>query len=139
MRRLSFILATCVLITLAACSETETIGGDSLSGTWTNRSDQTFIFNADGTALWIITSPSVRDTFQMEYQYDSSRTPALINFMNFDKGSLVGFKLLGILEFEGNASFRFVCEMMKENSRATGVRPASLDVPQTQTYFRIGE
>ena len=125
---------------LAACSDSDSISGtDTLSGTWTNRSDQTFIFNEDGTAQWIITTPQESNTFKMEYQYDGSRTPGLVNFVNFDKGSLVGYKLLGLLEFEGDASFRFVCEMMKETSRATGVRPASLDLPHTVTYYRIAE
>ena len=130
----------CLSLLLARCaSDSADLGNDTLSGTWTNRSDQTFIFNEDGTAQWIIISPHVNDTFQMKYQYDASRTPALINFSDFDKGTLVGYKLLGILQFEGNASFRFVCEMMKEDSRARGIRPQSLDVPHTVTYYRIGE
>lgn len=103
-----------------------------LDGRWTNREGQTFLFQPDGKALWLIQFGSQFDTFAIQYQYNCKQNPATLDLSDFQSGPLTGKTLFGILEWSGDTTFRFDAE----SGTSPEVRPQTFNLEQTQRYYR---
>ncbi len=104
----------------------------SLEGHWTNREGQSFQFQSDGKALWLVRFGSQVDTIAMDYRYDCRKQPAELDLDGFQTGPLSGKTLYGILEWNSDSSFRFDAEA----GNAPAVRPTTFENDQTQKFFR---
>lgn len=103
-----------------------------LTGQWTNREGQYFLFEPNGQAYWLIKFGSEFDTFPIQYQYDCKQKPAILDLSGFKSGPLKGRTLFGILEWTSDSSFRFD----GEPGASQEVRPETFDPEQTQRYYR---
>lgn len=104
---------------------------NSLVGQWDNKKGQLLSLHADGTAWWIFYSDTKRDSFAVRYVTDLTQKPHHFDLTNFKKGPLTGKTLFGIIEFVEEDTFKFDCELVKEN------RPKDFSSSQTQTYYRL--
>ena len=103
-----------------------------LSGRWTTREGQSFYFEKNGNALWMIRFGSQVDTITMKYRYDCQKNPAELDLSGFAAGPLVGQSLYGILEWNTDSSFRFDAEA----GPGPEVRPRAFESDQTQKFFK---
>ena len=118
-------LIFCVRCTEPPCRE--------LNGQWTNREGQSFYFQENGKALWLIRFGSQVDTFPMEYRYDCKKQPAELDLSGFQTGPLSGKTLFGILEWNTDSSFRFDAEA----GNRPEIRPQTFETDQTQKFYRV--
>ncbi len=89
-----------------------------LSGRWTTREGQDFVFQHNGKALWLTQFGSQFDTVPFEYQLDCNVAPASFDLYQLNNGPYAGKKLFGILEWTSDTSFRLQYEPgMDVNSR----------------------
>lgn len=121
--------ALLVLLFLHSCTDPAC---QDISGRWSNREGQTFVFQPDGKALWLVRFGSQVDSVQMEYRYNCKTQPAELDFTGFSSGPLTGKTLFGILEWNSDSSFRFDAEA----GGSPEVRPATFDSDQTQKFFQ---
>lgn len=121
--------ASLLFLSLFGCDDTPC---RELGGRWSNREGQSFYFEPDGKALWLVRFGSKIDTFIMEYRYDCKKQPAHLDLSGFQSGPLSGKTLYGILEWNSDTSFRFDAE--------TGIgpeaRPGQFNTEQTQKFYR---
>jgi len=103
---------------------------NKLLGSWDNKNGQIIDFKSDGKALWIFYTETKRDTFEISYKLDLSKTPNQLDLTDFKVGPLTGKTLYGILEFQSNDAFRFDCEP------SVADRPKTFNPTQTQTYHK---
>ena len=103
-----------------------------LKGRWTNREGQSFDFQPNGNALWLVRFGSQIDTFTMEYRYDCKKQPIELDLSGFKTGPLSGKTLFGILEWNSDSSFRFDAEAGIDPA----ARPAAFNTEQTQKFYR---
>lgn len=123
------VIALLAFLPLAGCG-----GGTScreLTGQWSNREGQTFVFQPNGKGLWLIRFGSEIDTTRMEYRYDCQKQPAELDLSGFETGPLSGKTLFGILEWNSDTSFRFDAEA----GPGPEVRPVTFESDQTQKFY----
>ncbi len=111
---------------LVSCSQS----GNKLLGSWDNKNGQIIEFKSGSKALWIFYDETASDTFEIDYKFNHSTVPNQLDLTNFKVGPLTGKTLYGIIEFQGNDTFRFDCEPSSIN------RPQTFDSKQTQTYYK---
>lgn len=121
-------IALLAFLPLFGCTDTPC---RELSGRWSTREGQSFYFENNGRALWMVRFGSQVDTISMKYRYDCQKTPAELDFSDFGAGPLVGKTLFGILEWNSDTSFRFDAEAGSNPK----VRPISFESDQTQKFF----
>lgn len=103
-----------------------------LSGRWTNREGQVFVFQPDGKGLWLIQFGSNFDTFPMQYKYSCDAKPATLDLTGFQSGPLTGKTLFGIVDWTNDTVFRFDAEP----GTSAEVRPEVFNPEQTERYFK---
>lgn len=103
-----------------------------LTGQWSNREGQFFLFQPNGKALWLIKFGSQFDTFPVEYRYDCGQQPLTLDLTGFQSGPLTGKTLYGILEWTSDSSFRFDAEP----GATPEVRPATFNTEQTMKFYK---
>jgi len=103
-----------------------------ISGQWTNREGQDFIFQPDGTGLWLVKFGSSTDSARFDYRLDCSKKPAALDLVHFQNGPLVGKNLFGIIEWSSDSSFR----LRYETGQAPDVRPAAFEQEQTMKFYK---
>lgn len=122
-----------------ACSESPI--SVPIDGTYDNGGGQQLQFNPDGSALWIFEMPNSdtipRDTFHIQYHYDTVPNPDALDLSGFDHGFLKGKTLFGIAAFLGDSLLRFDSEPAPSDTNAADVRPFDFDPIQTQSYRKI--
>ena len=118
-----------LFLSLFSCNDTPC---RELSGRWSNREGQSFYFEPDGKALWLVRFGSQVDTFVMEYRYDCKKQPVQLDLSGFQTGPLSGKTLYGILEWNSDSSFRFDAEA----GIGPESRPLTFETDQTQKFFR---
>lgn len=123
------VIASLPLLSLFSCNGTNC---RELNGRWSNREGQSFYFEPNGKALWLVRFGSQIDTFAMEYQYDCKKQPAVLDLSGFQTGPLSGKTLYGILEWNSDSSFRFDSEA----GIGPDVRPLTFETDQTQKFYR---
>lgn len=106
-------------------------GCSPLSGRWSSREGQDFVFQPDGKALWLTRFGSGFDTVTLRYRLDCHHDPTAIDLSDFKNGPHVGRTLYGILEWNSDSSFRLNYEV----GTADDVRPKAFDPEQTITFF----
>ncbi len=105
---------------------------DRILGAWANDSGQTFVFQDDGSMLWIFGSERGRDTFRLTYDFDPNSTPPRLDLHGFQSGPLKDQSLFGIVQLEGD---RLQCDF--EPGVDESVRPADFDPEETQVYWKV--
>lgn len=115
-----------VIFGLLSCNQPE----NKLLGVWDNRNGQIIEFKSNGKALWIFYTETTKDTFEISYKFDRLATPNQLDLTDFKVGPLTGKTLYGIIEFQGNHSFRFDCEPSVSD------RPKTFNPIQTQSYYK---
>ncbi len=103
-----------------------------LSGHWSTREGQSFYFQKNGAALWLVRFGSQVDTINMTYRYNCQTNPAELDLQGFDSGPLVGKTLFGILEWNNDSSFRFDAEA----GTSPKIRPRTFISDQTRKFFQ---
>lgn len=104
-----------MVLVLAGCtSESQRAVYDddarALIGTWTADDTTRFVFNEDGSAVWIIGTGDREDAFEIEYDYAAEVEPAHLDLSGFDRGFLRGRTLYCIVAFDSVSVFRMDCE-----------------------------
>lgn len=102
-----------------------------ISGRWTNREGQDFVFEPDGHALWLLKFGSSYDSFRCNYRLNCATDPAALDLNGFSSGPHTGKTLYGIVEWSSDSSFRLRYAM----GSGPEDRPAAFDNEQTQQYF----
>jgi hypothetical protein len=75
------------------------LGGDSVIGSWENETGHIFTFREDGSMTWVYPSGAASDTFELQYRYDASAEPKILDLYGFEEGPLKGATLYGIVNF----------------------------------------
>lgn len=114
---------------IASCNSRQS-DENPVIGIWDNKSGQILHFNPNGKAFWIFYSESRRDTFEIKYIADYSKTPFQLDLTDFKVGPLQGKTLYGIMEFSDTNTMSLDFEPLMEN------RPKEFDPKQTQTYYK---
>ena len=120
------------IIVLAACGDRASLVGE-WEATSENAAGSSFVFHADGTALWVLP-----DTFRIRYEADFGASPHALDLSGFEEGPLAGYVLYCIFELEGDDRMRLDCEPGVATDRGSGVRPNTFGSEQTQTFVRRG-
>mgnify|MGYP000844745542 CR=1 FL=1 len=102
-----------------------------LTGQWTNKEGQFFVFEPNGHAYWLVKFGSEFDTFPIRYHYDCKKNPLRLDLTGFKAGPLTGKTLYGILEWTSDTSFRFD----GEPGLSPDVRPETFNSEQTQRFL----
>lgn len=121
-------IALFALFPLWGCTDTAC---RELNGRWSTREGQSFYFDKNGNALWLVRFGSQVDTISMKYRYNCQKNPAELDLSDFETGPLVGKTLFGILEWNNDTSFRFDAEA----GLGPEVRPVTFENDQTQKFF----
>ena len=103
-----------------------------LTGRWTNREGQIFVFQPEGKGMWLLKFGSEFDTFPVRYHYDCTKQPITLDLTDFKSGPLTGKTLFGILEWASDTSFRFDAEP----GTSPEERPRTFNMEQTTRYIR---
>lgn len=123
---------------LAACSTAA--GGPSLVGTWTGVDSagrrMSFVFDANGTGLWVVETPELTDTTKFDWVADLQATPHHIDLAHFDRGPLAGAAMYGICEFTGPDTLRLDLEPGPPGAGARAPRPAEF-TGETVVFTRV--
>jgi hypothetical protein len=134
------------LAAVAACAAVGRTQVPSLVGRWEQEGAdphagapparrQSFVFGADGSALWIFTTPERRDTFAIRYAFDASATPARLDLSGFAAGPLQGRTLYCIVDRAAAERFRMDCEPGRPGVDPETARPDAFTA-QTVAYRR---
>jgi hypothetical protein len=127
------ILIVLTVVGICSCASTEKVTEKKLLGSWDNKNGQILQFMPDGNAFWIFYTGTKRDTFNIQYNTDFSKTPPQLDLTDFKTGPLTGKTLYGIVEFTKPREIKFDCEPSKEN------RPKEFNLQQTQVYYKTGK
>jgi hypothetical protein len=125
-------LAACCLFVFSQCRPDAVCG--SLEGAWSERDGQIFVFQNDGSGLWLTRFGSRADTVRFRYRLDCKQKPVALDFTDFESGPHTGKMLLGIVEWLSDSSFR----MRHEQGIQSDARPKDFDDEQTLKLFRTG-
>lgn len=104
-----------------------------LSGHWSTREGQDFVFQPDGKALWLTRFGSRFDTNLIQYRTVCvSGSLIHVDLYDFRSGPFLGKTLYGLLEWTSDSSFR----LRYEPGIQPEVRPTSFDQAQSVQYWR---
>jgi hypothetical protein len=117
------------LFLFAACNKNTC---HDIVGHWNNKEGQSIVFEAGGTALWLIRFGSQIDTIAISYFYNCEKNPIELNLSNFKSGPFTGKTLFGILDWKEKNAFRFESEAGNNSD----IRPKSFKSEQTQIFTR---
>lgn len=126
------------LIFISAYSVRGQDSAHPLMGRWTGQdtwgTTQTFIFDGEQNARWIVGSDRETETLEIQYDIDYETVPHPIKISGIVSGPLKDRVLYGILGFRGSDIFRMDLEPGAPGS--TNVRPVSFS-EQSVTYSRV--
>ena len=97
---------------------------------------QSFVFNGDGSALWIFTAPAGQDTFALRYHFDTAATPDRLDLSGFASGPLQGRTLYCIVDRISSSRIRMDCEPGRPGTDPEDSRP-DLFTAHTVAYRRV--
>ena len=106
-----------------------------LVGTWAGEDSTRFVFNSDGSALWVFESATPPDTFRLRYAFDATPDLDALDLAGFDRGFLAGRTLYCIVGFDSAEAFRMDCEPGVAGSRGAA-RPTAFTT-QTKSYRAV--
>ncbi len=101
-------------------------------GNWNDREGHAFVFNNDGTALWLNKFGQMVDTIGFVFSINCKTNPASIDLKDFSNGPFAGKTLFGIIEWSADSVFRICYEVGHQED----VRPQQFDSDQTMKFFR---
>lgn len=104
-----------------------------LSGRWTNREGQDFVFQPDGRAMWLVKFGSSYDTSRFKYETNCNKAPVQLDMHSFQSGPYIGKVVFGIVEWSSDTSFRLRYEPGSDGNE----RPKAFDNEQTLQFYSV--
>lgn len=93
-----FILMLSLSSILFSCSS-DSGANSPIIGSWENNQGHIFDFKPGGDMIWVYPSGSKTDTFDVQYRYNGSAEPKILDIYGFENGPLKGSTLYGIVKF----------------------------------------